>query len=102
MYRGTTPTLKFEMPFYPNVIETISIAFAQNGWLVFEKNAFDRCHDYTIEVDLTENETLMLTDGVPLEIQIRCKVNDKKLASNIIKTDVKRILKDGVLIYDDN
>ena len=101
MIRGTTPTIKFTLPFQVDEIDTLSVAFAQNGVVILEKKKNDCVLDgNTITLTLSEADTLSLVWEQILEIQIRCYCGATKLASNIIKTTVGRILKDGVLSDD--
>ena len=96
--RGTTPTQNFIFPFDCSDITVLSIAYAQNGTVLFTKNLEDVfIQENTISVTLTEDETLMFNDKQGLEIQLRWVIGDNKQASNIIRTDVGRILEDGVL-----
>lgn len=98
MYRGTTPTIGFQLPFECSNIRLLNIAFAQDNKVIFEKTMND-C-DLTgriIMVQLREDETLSLNHRKELEIQLRVAIGNNKLASNIIKTNIGRILKEGVL-----
>lgn len=98
MRRGTTPTLNFHLPFEVSQITKLNIALSQNDTVVIEKNLSDVTRSgRKISVKLSETETLSLNDKKELEIQLRVAVGSTKLASNIIKTTVKRILKEGVL-----
>ena len=98
MYRGTTPTIGFQLPFECSYIGVLNIAFAQNDKVIFEKTLRDcELDGRIIAVRLTENETLSLNDRKELEIQLRVAIGNNKFASNIIKTTVGRILKEGVL-----
>ena len=98
MRRGTTPTLNFQLPFEVSQITKLNIALSQNDTVVIEKNLSDVTRSgRKISVKLSETETLSLNDKKELEIQLRVAVGSTKLASNIIKTTVKRILKEGVL-----
>lgn len=98
MYRGTTPTLNFQLPFEVSQITKLNIAFSQDKVVVFEKTLSDVTRNgRKITVKLSENETLSLNDKKELEIQLRVAVGSNRLASNIIKTTVERILKEGVL-----
>lgn len=98
MYRGTTPTIGFQLPFECSYIDVLNIAFAQNNKVVFEKTLNDcKLDGRIITVWLTENDTLALNDRKELEIQLRAAIGNNKIASDIITTSVKRILKDGAL-----
>lgn len=105
MYRGTTPTLYFSLPFEASRLEYLSIAFAQkdnpyqqDAKLVFEKT-IGSCsiNENEVVCELTEEETLLLDCHYPVEIQLRAKCNGKSMASEIFNVPVERILKDGCL-----
>ena len=98
MYRGTTPTLKFTLPFSCDDITLCSVAFAQDGNVVLEKELHDcNMQGNVISVTLTEDDTLALDCRSHVEIQLRVGCGETRLASNIIKVGVGRILKDGCL-----
>ena len=99
MIRGTTPTLSFCLPFDVSLIKVASIVFSQNDEIKLEKT-LDDCtiEDTTLTVKLSQDETLTLRDGIYTEIQIRVKMTSgDALASDIIKVQTGRILKDGVI-----
>ena len=51
-----------------------------------------------IDATLSEAETLkLMSDGSDLEIQLRAGVGDGRLASEIFRVSVDRVLKDGLL-----
>lgn len=105
MYRGTTPTLTFTLPFPCDQLNFVSIAFAQkktpydkDATLVMEKLLTDcRADGKTLSLTLSESDTLALDCHFPVEIQLRVKCNGASMASDIITEDVQRILKDGCL-----
>lgn len=103
MRRGTTPTLKFTLPFDAGSITALSIAFAQGGRVVLEKELKDCTIDgQAITLELTEEDTLTFDIGSDwVEIQLRVGIGSRRLASNIIRTVVSRILRDGLLVGGD-
>ena len=99
MYRGTTPTLTFTVPFDCSTITACSVAFAQNDVVVLEKKIGD-CHleGNVITVPLTEEDTLVFDcKKRALDIQLRIGCGAERFASQIIHTHVDKILKDGCL-----
>ena len=97
MIRGTTPTLKFNLPFNADFISVCYITLSQSGRTVIEKT-IDDCTlaGNIIECKLTQKETLYLSDTKDVEIQLRCKTAEgEPLASKIFKCSVERILKEG-------
>lgn len=97
--RGTTPTNVFSVNLDLTEAETVYLTYEQFGKVAIEKQK----EDMTIEaeqvsVTLTQDETLSLIPGEKVEIQFRAKFADgAAVASNIIGTCTKDILKDGVI-----
>lgn len=99
MIRGTTPKLEFTLPFEVDQISEAFITFVQRDKVVLEKS-ISECSvgEKTLQFQLTQEETLKLTAGCVTEIQIRVLMNSgDALASNIIRINTERILKDGVI-----
>lgn len=97
MFRGTTPTLKFELPFDTAFINTVWITFAQNNKEIFTVKT-DACelNENVITAKLTQKQTLQLKGSYEVEIQIRILTNENDaLVSHVIKAFVNKILKDG-------
>ena len=99
MYRGTTPTLNFELPFAASTVAEGYVSIAQNRQVVVDKPISDwSIADNTVKVTLTQEETLSLSVLHSTEIQLRVKLNDgNALASKIFTVPTERILKDGVI-----
>lgn len=97
MHRGTTPTLNFTIPFDTSAVGSLSIAFAQDEKIIFEKTKLDcKLEDDTIKVKLSQYDTLLFNAKQLVRIQLRVKTTDgNALASEIIKVSVGEILKDG-------
>ena len=99
MYRGTTPTLKFNLKFDISKIEVLWVTFKQGKTIVFEKQLSDCQLSYDknqIIVNLSQSETLSLTANKDLLIQIRVGfTNSKRGVSKTITTYVDDILHDG-------
>ena len=79
MYRGTTPTLTFALPFQAGIIKNLFITFSQKGQIVLEKTTAD-CGliGNTIELNLTQEDTLKFMPG-NAELQVRIIDNSKCL-----------------------
>lgn len=97
MIRGTTPELRFELPFDASEIDDGFITIAQRGRPNMDV-PIARC-----EVDgdalvllLTQEETLRLRPMMAV-IQLRVKMGDRVLASEMIEVDVGAILKEGMI-----
>lgn len=99
MIRGTTPKLEFALPFDVDQIAESYITFVQNNSIVLDKALSDcQAEGNTLTVKLTQEETLKLSSGKAIEIQIRVRTKfDEALASNIIRVNTERILRDGVI-----
>ncbi len=99
MIRGTTPTLKFVIPFNTSLLATAYITLAQNREVVLEKELTEcNCKDCVLSVRLTQEETLKLQCECKTEIQIRAKtLEGDSLVSDIFVVDTERILKEGVI-----
>ena len=99
MYRGTTPTLEFTLPFAVSELSKAWITIGQFGKSVIKRTLAECTVDGDkIIVTLTQQETLQLRVDDDTEIQIRAlKPSGEALASEIITVDVKRILEEGVI-----
>lgn len=99
MYRGTTPTITFNLPFDESRITALNLCFAQQGEIVLEKVLEDcKLEKNALQVGLTEQETLLFdTKKGMVEMQLRIGCGDSRMVSNIMSLSVERILKDGCL-----
>lgn len=99
MYRGTTPTFTFKLPFVGEQITVLNVCFAQQGQVVLEKSLSDCVVEGNmVQVMLTEEETLLFDSKKGMvEMQLRVGCGDLRLASNIMQVSVGRILKEGCL-----
>lgn len=99
MYRGTTPTFTFTLPFDCERITLLNLSFAQQGIVILEKDLKDcRMEKDTLQVGLTETETLLFDSKKGMvEMQLRIGCGDTRMVSNIMQVSVSRILKDGCL-----
>jgi len=97
--RGTTPTNTFTVPIDLTGAVEMKIYYAQLGRVIFEKTLPDITVSSTkLITTLTQQETLRLKDTEPVEIQIRARMpNGSAPESDIIVTDVGRVLKDEVI-----
>lgn len=100
MWRGTTPTHIFTFPagVDPAGFDEIYITYEQDGSIVCEKsiNDMEMTADGVV-VTFTQAETLRFSPGA-VRIQIRAHTADgTAVASNIISTTAREILKDGVI-----
>ena len=100
MYRGTTPTITFTLPFDSGNITALNLCFAQRGEIILEKCLADcSLEKDTLRVSLTEQETLLFdANNGMVEMQLRIGCGESRMASNIMRVSVEHILKDGCLI----
>lgn len=99
MYRGTTPTISYRMPFSVDQLAAASIAVAQKKVLLIEKK-LDECEisGDVITADLTQEDTLKLDEMYPVEIQLRVRtLAGEALATEPVTVPAGRILRDGVI-----
>jgi hypothetical protein len=99
MIRGTTPTLQFILPLDTSQLAEAFVTIAQNGVVVIDKQLSDcECSQNGLTTKLTQEETLKLECDCVSEIQIRARTLDgNAIASNIIRVNTERILRDGVI-----
>lgn len=97
--KGCTMGNTFTIPFTKEEIEVLYITYQQMGKTIVEKT-LDDCSfgDNFISIVLTQEETLMFENRARVSIQIRVRLKDGTVTkSNIIETDIDRVLKDGVI-----
>ena len=87
MHRGTTPINIFRTDVDLTNASVLFITYKQNGKVVLEKNI--------VSVYLSQKDTLLFTEGI-VTIQIRAKFSDGSvIASSLIRTNAREILKEG-------
>lgn len=98
MYRGTTPTLNFlfDMDLEQLNIAAFYLSFKQGNEIVLEKELQDLEIDKNkVSIQLTQQDTLKMNANNVVYIQGRIKVDNEAYATNIIKTTLSDILKEG-------
>jgi len=97
IYRGTTPTFNFKLPFDTEDITKFNLVFMQRGVIALEKGKNDVLMDgKTVGYLMSETETLALKKG-QLKIQLRVGFTNKRMVSQVVTDYVEDIIKDGVL-----
>lgn len=97
MYRVTTPTHTFNLPFEANTIDKLILSYKQNGNVILEKTKEDvELTGRKLIVVLTQEETSLFDDRKAF-VQLRVKIGDKVLASNIIELYVTDVLNEEVM-----
>ena len=99
MYRGTTPTITFTLPFDCGNITMLNLCFAQRGEIILEKDLYAcEISGNTLQVELTEEDTLRFeANNAMVEMQLRIGCGETRLASDIMRMSVKQIIKEGCL-----
>lgn len=102
MRRGTTPTIKMGLPAEVSCAEISDAIFsiAQSGAEIVTKRFDDMeidTYDNTISVVLTQEDTLSLNTCSSAKLQIKVKINDTVLASDITTVSVGDILNEDVM-----
>ena len=98
MYRGSTPTLTFTLPFSTADIDNAYVTFAQYGTVKIDKPlTVCGCDGNNLTVKLTQEETLSLRCECSVEMQVSVRIGENVMRSQIITTTVERILKETVI-----
>lgn len=104
MYRGTTPTItmKLNTDLSFDLIKEIWVTF--KSWKTEVTKTIENCHlddeNKTITVELSQEDTLSFGIG-EVAVQLRFVLdNGQAFASPIRKISSEKILKDGVIKYE--
>ena len=94
MYRGTTPTHTFTLPFDAALVEKLRITYAQAGREILVKSDGDlSIEGNVVTVQLTQEETLAFRCNREVEMQIAARTPDGDvIKSTILRTKVARCL----------
>lgn len=97
MIRGTTPTIRFDLPIDVELVDCMYLTLAQNGKTVIERCLTEcSCDVRRVSCKLTQSETLALMAATETQMQVRLRTKGgDALASQITTVRVDRILKDG-------
>lgn len=100
MVRGTTPTHVFNVNVDLRECR-VYVTYSQFNRIIVEKTNEDiTINEDNIIVDLLQTETMRFDAKSPVKIQIRfIRENGEVSASEIMETEVKDILKRGVISY---
>ena len=100
MYRATTPTHTFELPFeYEQYVEKILITYKQGDEIVLEKSENDIVVDgKVVSFQLTQEETNLFKPNIMCDIQIRIlTIGGQAYASQEWHRTVEDVLNDKEL-----
>ena len=98
IYRGSTVTNYFTSDIDLSEVTNLYVTFAQDHKVIFEKTLDDvefKDEGKVVAVPLTQEDTIIFKNGLPVEIQIVATLHNSKLVSNILRTDVGKLLRDG-------
>lgn len=96
---GTTPEITVEMPVDVDTLAAVYVTFVQGGTTVIEKSLQQLTYvDKLLQISLTQEETLKLTEQTLGEWQIRFRtISDQAMSTIIMPFTVGRVLKKGVI-----
>lgn len=96
MYRYTTPTLQFKLPFDASELTEAYITLIQKN-ITIEKSLSDCTKDeQTLSLVLTQEETGRLEAQRGTAVQLRCKDGSgKAYASKVFNIKIDDVLKEG-------
>ena len=102
MIKGTTPTIKYNLPFASSLIKSaeIVVMYVDANKEVLIVRDLENCTlgDKSISTVLTQEETLQLPAPSYAEVQLRIvTIDDTILATVPEKVTVKRLLKEDVI-----
>lgn len=98
MYRVTTPTHKFIVPFNASTIDKLILTYSQAGNTVLEKRENEVTFSgKTVVVTLTQEETARFDIRYKVDVQLRVKIGEKVIASNILTISVDKVLNEEVM-----
>lgn len=99
MIRGTTPTHIFRLPIEADTIRKLRITYSQGRKTVLEATEADcTMTGQEIRFRLTQEDTLLFTPLVAVELQIKVlTTDDNVMASKVMSLAVERILNTEVL-----
>jgi hypothetical protein len=102
MIRGTTPTIRYNLPFQSSLIKSAEIVLEYvdaNKKVLIEKKTEDcTLQGNSIQAVLTQEETLQIPAPSIVEIQLRVVTTDGTIMATVPeKVAVKRLLKEDVI-----
>lgn len=99
MRRGTTPTLQITVTGLSKIeIQVLHLILERQGVVIKKPEQDVSIDGEVISATLTQEETLSLTAGIDVAVQLRVlSTNDTAYASNIVTVPVREILEDGVI-----
>jgi len=106
MYRGTTPTLKFEIEtdldlnFVTDLWVTLKVRGQKSTYKISDGNVLLNAEESYAQIELTQEETLKFI-GAEGECQLKFLTDsDKVYASPIVKVNINAILNEDIMSND--
>lgn len=95
MYKATTPTHTFTLPFNVTLISKLLLTYKQDNVVInFDEDDVTMSNKQVV-VTLTQEQTKMFVPGLNVQVQMRIKTtSDSVLASNTIELKVRNVLND--------
>lgn len=102
MIRGTTPTLKIELPADVPVtdLDAAVFSFAQRDTEIVKKTLDEmmrNAEDNTLIVELSQQETLRFTDNVLVDMQLKIKRQGNVEVTDIVRMPVDTVINKEVI-----
>ena len=99
MFRATTPTHIFALPFDTSTLQEVRVTYVQNKEIILTKTEADCTLDGAeIKIRLTQEETLLFEGERRVEIQLRILTKDGQvMASDIMKVWANSCLDEEIL-----
>lgn len=95
MYRYTTPTIVFSLPFLSSTISVAYINIEQRQKKLIKDLSACTTEDKKLKCKLTQDDTGLFSKGKAI-IQLRCKCTDgNAYASKVKEIQIDDVLKDG-------
>jgi hypothetical protein len=99
IFKGSTPTLSFDTNAPLTNFEEMYLTLEQCGIFVLEKTKEQiQINGQSFEIELTQEETLLLSHKYDIEAQCRIKYTDGSVLTSEINTfNIGRVLKQEVI-----
>ena len=100
MIQGSTPRHTFKLPFSPDQIRKMTIAYEQFGIIVVKKTEADiEKEENAVSVKLTQEETLRFRERHSVKVQLKIlTITGDLLPSKVFQVSVEELLDKEVLL----
>lgn len=98
--RGTTPKIKFRLPFDSYVVAKAKVSFKYAGKVLLLKHTADLdMQDDIVEVRLSREETLLFPDDQNIKVQLEIETADREaLKTKVYTVHASELLDEGGLL----